>query len=453
MSLIKTLEQRANKLREEALKLALELRKEDLTEERRTEIREQLRKAKTDVENAREELQIVRDMEPTPVAQARRDLNPGGGSPQASSPDLRSPTVEEIRERAQLGLYLNQGRTLSDEQIERAARTWPVEELFGRMQMDGARPSLNVVSADERSAWHAHQAVLTRALANPYNTTGATQGAEFVPTNIEQSIVGARKHDGPLAGDDLVSVFRIDYFGNLDVPRVTGAAEATPIAEGTDTDGNRLATGNVSFNPHKFHYAVPANSEMLMGWVNFEEFITGEAGRGFGRAYNSQRTVGNGTGRNMRGFTDAGADGTVRAVVGTADTIVKTDISAMYKLLDYGHFNRPGTRVMMHPSTELDLFDLADADGSIRISQVTGQLLLPRNVPYELNSAMAVKGAAGRRVMAVGDFGRYGVFYAAGMRVYTEYLSRSDQYLMTWYQWTDGQRIDGDAFRFLDDKA
>lgn len=460
MTAVERAKQRYEKLRSELLAMREELLSE-VEETRLDEIREAMAKCHADMDAARNDIALFeRSDKLIAERQIREDVNIGGTSP-SEQRDLSPPTPEFIRERAELQYRQARGQTLTDAETAIAARVLPVENLFARIQWLRAIKRLDKLTHEERDAWRAYQDAHSRAIGGGFDATTPTDGAEFVPTMLEMQIFEHRQFSGPLAMDDYVRVARLDYYANLDIPVSTTVIEATGIAPATDsvqndgTGADKPDTGEVAFQPKKYKLAIPVSAETMMSPVNFDAWIMTEVADGFGRAYNRQRSFGDGNGTNFRGAWTRGA----ALSVDTADEIGGNDILRLFGALDYAHFNRPGTQVHMHSSTELDLMRLADGRTADTVAYIRiapdGTLVLPRGLRPMVNNAFAAKvadNAATDVFIGVGDLGSYGVFYAAGMRAYVEYFSQSDQYLMTFYAWVDGQPIRPAGFARLTNK-
>ena len=433
---------------------------DDVDAERVDELREQLDRALAAFTAAEED--VKRAKQSATIAnrrQTRADVNRGSAADagNSASRDLTPPTAVELRERGELMYRAMRGRSMSEEDTARAERQWPVERLFARVQWLRGIGRLDQLSTEERQAWNAYQDVMRRALSGGLDAT-ANDGAEFVPTALEMEIFAARQFAGPFASDARLRVFRLDHYGNLDIPVVTDKLKASGVAIATDAGADKPATGEVAFQPHKYKISIPVSSEVMMAPVNFDEFVMSEVGEAFGLGYNEQRTDGNGSGLNFAGAFAETASAANAVAIAANTAIAGTDVLALYKLLDFSHMNRPGSSVQAHQSTFYDLMALADGSGSATVAYVRftadGKLVLPNGMELEINNALdSARNAAGNNLIGLCDMGSYGVFYAMGMRAAVEYFSLSDQYLMSWYQWTDGQRIRDAAFRRLRGKS
>ena len=156
---------------------------------------------------------------------------------------------------------------------------------------------------------------------------------------------------------------------------------------------------------------------------------------------------------NFQGAFGYTGTATNRREVATSGSIDEADIMAMIGLLDADNWFRPNTRLMMHQSVLLDIWQLRSSGTPIlAIDPTNRRLFAPLGLPYDLNNGLQALGTADNKVMGFGDFARYGVYYAQGLRASTDYEAISDQYLLTWHQWTDGSPLDSNSFRFMEDK-
>ena len=194
---------------------------------------------------------------------------------------------------------------------------------------------------------------------------------------------------------------------------------------------------------------------MLDDFVNFETWVNGSVSEAFGGAFNDDRTLGNGT-TKMTGAFHGTSSATNSHQIAANTSIAEADVIAMLNLLDYAYQQLPSCRVMMHASTELDLMAQRSVSGQrvYDLNPSTRRLILPRGLPYAVNNAFATaRNSNTNKLMGIGDFGRYVSVYGGGMRVNSEYISRSDEFLLTWYWAVDGERVRADAFRWMRGKA
>ena len=243
------------------------------------------------------------------------------------------------------------------------------------------------------------------------------------------------KHYGPLADDSLITVLRIGFGAKLDITTANSLVKATVVGAGTDGTLDQQDTGDVNYTPHKYHKQVGIVSELMLDdYVNFETWVNGSVSEAFGGAFNDDRTLGNGTSK-MTGAFAGTSSATNSHQIAANTSISEDDVLAMLKLLDYAYQQLPGCRIMMHASTELDL--MAQRKSGQRVYDLnpsTRRLILPRGLPYAVNNAFATaRDSNTNKLIGIGDFGRYVSVYGGGMRVNSEYISRSDEFLLTWY--------------------
>ena len=188
----------------------------------------------------------------------------------------------------------------------------------------------------------------------------------------------------------------------------------------------------------------------MLSPVNFDTHISAEAGRGFARLYNSQRTLGSGTGTSFTGaFGISGSQNTEYYQTASATAITEAEFLGMLRLLDYDNVGNPSTRLMLHPNVLYYLWGLNNSGFPIfNVNPVSGSLVFPDGIPYAANSGLEAL-ATDNKVVGIGDFQRYGVYYAMGLRAAMDYDIDADQYRMAWRQWTDGNPLDQNSFRWL----
>ena len=462
MSIVARLHERFKRQRAEAaqhLDRYHELMDADKADEAKTE-REAFDAAMAAAEATKADLERAAKMDDLgdiKIIRSQRSTGPDTvrkGSPQQSfERDLTPPSQERMVERHNLLVDAMRGRSLSDEQTSALHRSWPVERLFPRVLADMARPTSGHLSSDQRTAWDEY-GVQVRALGTHY-TTVAGDGAEFVPTFLHSQIYDSLKHYGPLADDSLITVLRIGFGAKIDIPTANSLVKATVVGAGTDGTIDQQDTGDVNYTPHKYHKQVGIVSELMLDdYVNFETWVNGSVSEAFGGAFNDDRTLGNGTSK-MTGAFAGTSSATNSHQIAANTSIAEEDVLAMLKLLDYAYQQLPGCRIMMHASTELDL--MAQRKSGQRVYDLnpsTRRLILPRGLPYAVNNAFATaRDSNTNKLIGIGDFGRYVSVYGGGMRVNSEYISRSDEFLLTWYVAVDGERTRDDAFRWIRGRA
>ena len=472
MTAVERLQNRHNEIAREVATVRSELFPEDEAsapdEARCTELRDRLGTLATDYERTQSDLDLARQTEGIQeIRQLRADTRfgqddgpqNGNRAEQSIERDLTPPTARQIFDQDMLAKRHLAGQDLSEADKVTVFRSTAAERLFGRVLLarSGGR-SQNTLSDAEWAAWRAYQrnrAEAERAInTNDFNITTATEGSEFVPTALETTIFGARSYAGPLAGDELVTAYRSPSYGNLDIPTM-GILTAGDKAEATDSVAKLATTGKVSFTPKDKEVFIVASEQIMMTPVNFETHISTEAGRALGRLYNTERSVGSGTSPAMQGFAGYTASALNSREVATAATIVEADVLAMLALLEYSNIGNPNTMIMFHASVLWHLWATRDATGGISVFNVnpaTGMLIFPGGINYAVNNGLQALGTDDNKVMGVGDFSRYGVYYAGGLRAAMDFDVRSGQYHIALRQWTDGSPIDASSFRFMADK-
>ena len=470
MTAVERLQTRQNEIAREVAAARTELFPEegDAPDEARCdELRARLVEIAADYEHVQNDLELARSTEGIgEIRQMRADTRFGqdtgpsnGRRPEQSvERDLTPPTAREIMAQDLLSKRYVHGHPLSEEQQVAVFRSTAAERLFGRVLLArSAGNAVNNLSDAEWAAWRQYQrnrGLAERAInVGDYNVATTAEGAEYVPTALDTMIIGARRYAGPLAGDGLVRVYRLPYYANLDIGTM-GILTAGTKAEATDAEARLAATGKVEFAPKDKDVYIVASEQVMQTPVNFETHIVAEASRALGRLYNSERSVGDGTGDNMQGFAGYVGTATNRREVATAATVVEADALAMLALLDYAHHAQPNTRIMFHASVMWHIWATRDSVGGNSVFNVdnNSRLVFPDGTPYAVNNGLEALGTADHKVMAVGDFGRYGVFYAGGMRAASDYIVRSGQYEISLRQWTDGRPVDVEAFKFMEDK-
>lgn len=462
MTAVEQAQARYESERRTLISLRDELTRDDVTEERRGEIGEQMDRCHAVMSEARDDVKRLQATDALiDQRMVRRDVNIAGTQP-SERRDFTPPTVEQIRERGELQWRETAGLPITDEEIAIANRRFPVEDLWGRYTWLRAIGRLDLLPTEQAEAYRGYRdnmetalaastLVQSRAITGGLDGT-ANDGADFVPTDLERTIHNIKRFVGPMADDSRLSVFRLDYYGNLTVPTGTAAA-AADSAPAADLTITKPTTGSVTFTAKKYGVVVPVTAEIMMSPVNFQSWFNSQVARSFGRTFNNQRTVGDGSGRNFAGAW-AGAAAT-RVSSAANDTLAAADLLSLFKGLGSQYYG-PDTSVQMNGDIELELMKFADGSGSdtvayIRIDPVTGEVRLPRGLRAEINDAFTgvLTGNNTLKWIGIGDLSQYGIYYAMGMRSALQYIAESDQWLLTFLQWTDGQRMDEGAFRSL----
>ena len=463
MSRLETLRARLATEMTAARKLIDQGHEEGADDARRAELRGQAETALDTAEATREEIRREERIGALEAVRTVRTADePHGGTLSPRASEYEPVPVEDLVRRSELICRMQAGRRLTDEERAVASRLHPVERLFPLAMIERSRgPVREVMTTEQREAYSDHETQMVaaeraqRALATPYSTGTAAQGASLIPETLSQQIFAAAGFTGPMALDGRMQIFRNENAGQFKVPTVAGADSDVAARQVENADGApaRLATGSVTLDTEKFAVHRALSWEMLVGdYTSFETWLSGQAGEAFGRQFNRDRTRGDGTNKPTGLAPDAGTAN--RAVdVATSATIVQADVTAVLKLLDHTYYDRPGTTLQMHPNTELDLLELRASGTPVFRTAPDGKLILARvGSRYELNGACQETGANDRLLIVVGDLSQYGVLYVGGMRAAMEYQQQADQYLMSFFQSHDGKPLVAQAFAALYDK-
>lgn len=441
---------------------------EDVPEEQRAEHVQKLTRITARVTALKEEIRALEQIEAMDRNNAvREDISPGRTPANPSKPslsmerDLTPPSERALFDQHMTFVRSQHGQDVGDEGQAEIFRMSAVERLLGRVLLaESASRARNTLTPEEREAWDAfqqHRARVEQAvMQRDFNVGASAEGGSFVPTALEAMIFGARQYAGALATDELVRVYRSPVYANLDVPTMA-IFVADEKAENTDSTSQTSATGTVNFQPVDIDVFVEATEAIMMAPVNFEAHVGPEAGRAFGRYYNRERLRGpGGAGRFTGAFTET-ASAANRRTVATSSAVTKTDLIALFRLLlDWSNFEHPSFRVLIHPTALWSLYEAVQSgtDNALFALPRTGRLVMPETLPYSVNGGLQpLDGTAGNKVIGIGDFSRYGVYYAGGMRVAMDYNVKKGVYEMSMRQWTDGAPLDTSSFRRIEDKA
>lgn len=374
------------------------------------------------------------------------------------------PTSAQIAQRHRLLRRLAAGETLSDEQMSEAHREYPVERLMvQRMGHMAKAKGAKEFTEEQDRAWQQYQANLQafdrgkisdeptqfRYQFSPVLDLSAGFGGEAIPTLLE-AMFWPRLYNfaaRPMANDANLTVRRLPFQANLDIPLLGGTPAAVVVAAGMEGAEVRPTTSSMSFSPVKYAMHVPIAFEHMIGGgaTDLEMAVLDWIAEGFSRSLNLHGTTGDGN-RKLKGVVaDAGAGATTA-------TNSAVDLAAVRKWLTSlteDVISRDGTMAMMTLATESAIAGLVKEDDRDFGITPEGRLVLPYGVGIPQWNVNVAQIAASAVVGVAGDFRQYAKVYVGAMRFGRWYDQLSDTTLVSFFQICAGKVVRPEAFKKL----
>lgn len=424
-------------------------------ESRRAEVVAAMRAAHADAQEAESDVRMFEAADALGESDLARIDADRARAPSALR-DLTPPTPDEIAYRGEIQYRIARGEDVSERERDFAAFTPAVERLFPRVLRLRAHGRLHELGAENLRAWRAYRE--NRAIAGGLDGTAA-DGAEWVPTNLENRIWAWSRLEGPMADDTRMTVARVDYFGAVRVSALNSVLSVSDVAQAKDLAGAIANSGMYTLNPVKWVVAVPVSAEIFEGRLAVNDMLVRAAATAMGNRLNDQRTT--------------GSDGTLEAAWKTTDpqhtdTEDNGELAAddLVGLLTQGAHpapfwaHRPNASVQMHGDTLMNLIggdgkDVAHGRAGTFALTDSGDVVIGGGYTIERNPSLIAIGtaSAGNIVVAGADLAQYIVAYMMGMRASVEYLAESDQYMVSFFQWHNAARRSPNGFAHIQNAA
>lgn len=258
------------------------------------------------------------------------------------------------------------------------------------------------------------RAIQQRALS----TAVGSEGGDTVPRDFYAQLVEHLVAASPIMR--VATVLRTDGGNPMPVPKTTAHSSASIVTEGSAITESDPAFGQVTFGGHKYGTFVQISRELLDdNGVDLPNYLARETGQAIGLAFGSHAATGSGT-NQPRGYA---TDATVGVTGGTGLPPTYDDLVDLHYSVIPAYRQSRSTVWMANDATIAELRKLTDDnnqpimtpnfDGS-QFSLFGKPVLSDPNVPDV---------ASGAKSLLFGDFSRYFVRMAGGVR-----FERSDDF-------------------------
>lgn len=253
-----------------------------------------------------------------------------------------------------------------------------------------------------RSFWNAMRQKNFYDVENALQVGTDSEGGYLVPDEFEQTLVGALEEENFFRS--IATVIQTSS-GDRKIPVVASKGEAAWIDEEGAFVESDETFGQVSIGAYKVGTMIKVSDELLNDSAfNLEAYISKEFGRRIGAKEEEAFFVGNGTGKPTGIFNATGgaSDGTKTSTA----AISFDDVMDLFYSVKSPY--RKKAVWVLNDTTVKALRKLKDNNGNYiwQPSVQAGQPDMILNRPYH-TSAFVPEIAAGRKVMAFGDFSYY----------------------------------------------
>lgn len=277
-----------------------------------------------------------------------------------------------------------------------------------------------------------------------------SEGGYLVPDEFESSLVEALEEENVFRS--LATVIQTSS-GDRKIPVVATKGEASWIdEEGAIPDSDDIF-GQVSIGAYKVATMIKVSDELLNDSVfNLEAYISKEFGRRIGAKEEEAFFVGDGTGKPTGIFHTTG--GAADGVTTTGAAITFDDVMDLYYAVKSAY--RKKAVWVLNDTTVKAIRKLKDGNGNYiwQPSLQAGQPDMILNRPYQTSSYVPEL-AAGKKVMAFGDFSYYWIADRQGrsFKRLNELFAATGQVGFLASQRVDGKLILSEAIKTLAVKA
>ena len=244
-------------------------------------------------------------------------------------------------------------------------------------------------------------------------TAGTTTAGGFtVPTELSNILIRAMRAWGPMYDEDICTVITTTGGNPIRIPYVDdtsstagGHTEAAALADtgAKDVTFAQRSLDAFGFDTEFIRWSWELGQDSI---VNMEELLGSLLGERLGRIANAQLTTGTGT-NAPNGIVTAATLGRTAA---SATAIVSDDLIDLIHSVDPAYRSSPKVRFMLHDSILQVIRKLKDGQGNYLWQMGNFTAGVPDRIlgyPYSINQGMAASMAAGARIVAFGDFGKY----------------------------------------------
>ena len=277
-----------------------------------------------------------------------------------------------------------------------------------------------------------------------------SEGGYLVPDEYERTLVEALNDE--VFFRNLATVIKTSS-GDRKIPIVTSKGEAAWIDEGGQFTESNDSFGQTTIGAHKLATMIKVSDELLNDSVfNIEQYISREFGRRIGAKEEEAFFIGDGAGKPTGIFNATG--GAETGVTAANTTITFDDVMDLYYSLRAPYRNKAVW--LLNDSTVKAIRKLKDGNGNYiwQPSVREGEPDRILNRPYR-TSIYVPELAAGKRVMAFGDYSYYWIAERQGrsFKRLNELYATTGQVGFLASERVDGKLILSEAVKTLDVKA
>lgn len=315
---------------------------------------------------------------------------------------------------------------------------------------DGAEKTGRSSDEYKRAFWNGMRNKMSYEVQNALSIGTDSEGGYLVPDEYERKLVESLQDE--VFFRSLATIIRTSS-GDRKIPIVTSRGEAAWIDEGGQFPESDDSFGQTTIGAYKLATMIKVSDELLNDSVfNIEAYISKEFGRRIGAKEEEAFFIGDGSGKptgifNITGGADTG-------VTAANTTITFDDVMDLYYSLRAPYRNK--ATWLLNDSTVKAIRKLKDGNGNYiwQPSVKEGEPDKILNRPYR-TSIYVPELAAGKRVMAFGDYSYYWIADRQGrsFKRLNELYATTGQVGFLASERVDGKLILSEAVKTLDIKA
>ena len=301
-----------------------------------------------------------------------------------------------------------------------------------------------------KAFWNGMRNKMSYEVQNALSIGTDSEGGYLVPDEYERTLVEALNDE--VFFRNLATVIKTSS-GDRKIPIVTSKGEAAWIDEGGHFTESNDSFGQTTIGAHKLATMIKVSDELLNDSVfNIEQYISREFGRRIGAKEEEAFFIGDGAGKPTGIFNATG--GAETGVTAANTTITFDDVMDLYYSLRAPYRNKAVW--LLNDSTVKAIRKLKDGNGNYiwQPSVREGEPDRILNRPYR-TSIYVPELAAGKRVMAFGDYSYYWIAERQGrsFKRLNELYATTGQVGFLASERVDGKLILSEAVKTLDVKA
>lgn len=339
-------------------------------------------------------------------------------------------------------------QALIDAELAKAA----AEPLVGRPGHNDRNGEKTGRASDEyrKAFWKGMRNKMSYEVQNALSIGTDSEGGYLVPDEYEKKLVEALEDE--VFFRSLATVIKTSS-GDRKIPIVTGKGEAAWIDEEGQFPESDDSFGQTTISAYKLATMIKVSDELLNDSVfNIESYISKEFGRRIGTKEEEAFFIGDGRGKPTGIFN--ATDGAETGVTATGTAITFDDVMDLYYSLRAPYRNK--AEWILNDSTVKAIRKLKDGNGNYiwQPSVREGEPDRILNRPYR-TSIYVPELAAGRRVIAFGDYSYYWISDRRGrsFKRLNELFATTGQVGFLTSERVDGKLILSEAVKTLDIKA